>query len=155
MLTPGATAQGREKGDAGTLSARHGHCVAYLVGTHPAHAQVAPRIDNTSAADLRVSLFSAMELAEGPWHSQTTQGYHLARSALHTFLGWIPLLGINHLVIEEFGRLRAVLRRQNQLIGDLDIAIAATALTHGLTLLTHNHQHFRRITGLVLEDWFL
>jgi hypothetical protein len=69
------------------------HCIAYLQGTHPAHARVAARIAATSVQDLRVALFTAMELAEGPWHSQTVQGYHQARSALHTFLGWIPLVG--------------------------------------------------------------
>jgi len=58
------------------------------------------------------------------------------------------------LIIEEFGRLRALLRRQNQLIGDMDLAIAATALTHSLTLLTHNARHFQRIPGLQLDDWF-
>jgi tRNA(fMet)-specific endonuclease VapC len=117
------------------------HCIADLQGTHPAHARVAARLAATSVQDLRVALFTAME-------------YHQARSALHTFLGWIPLVGITHLTIEEFGRLRAMLRRQNQLIGDLDLAIAATALTHGLTLVTHNTRHFSRIPGLPLEDWY-
>jgi predicted nucleic acid-binding protein len=130
------------------------HCVPYIQGSHSAHVAIATRINNMSAADLRVSLFTAMELAEGPWHSQTTQGYHQARSALHTFLGWIPLIGMNHLMIEEFGRLRAQLRQQGRLIEDFDLALAATALTNGLTLVTHNQAHFNRIPGLGLEDWY-
>ncbi|HXG12549.1 MAG TPA: type II toxin-antitoxin system VapC family toxin [Gemmataceae bacterium] len=130
------------------------HCVAFLQGSHPAHGVIAARLAGMSAADLRISIFSVMELTEGPWHSQTAHGYHAARSALHTFLGWIPTVGLTHLMIEEFGRLRALLRRQNQLIGDLDLAVAATALTHGFTLVTHNQRHFSRIPGLSLEDWF-
>jgi tRNA(fMet)-specific endonuclease VapC len=47
-----------------------------------------------------------------------------------------------------------LLRRQNQLIGDMDLATAATALAHGLMLVTHNTRHFRRIPGLQLEDWY-
>lgn len=131
------------------------HCIAYLQASHPAHAKVLARVTAVSPADLRVSLFSAMELAEGPWHSQTPQGYRQARSALNTFLGWIAVIGISHLTVEEFGRVRALLRKQNQLIGDFDTAIAATALTQGFTLVTHNTPHFQRVPGLMLEDWFL
>ena len=31
--------------------------------------------------------------------------------------------------------------------------IAATAMAHGLTLITHNISEFGRIPGLMLEDW--
>ena|SRR5579859_2926082 len=130
------------------------HCVAYLQKTHPAHNAVFSHINAIPQGELHVCLFSAMELAEGPWHSQTAQGFQTAQSALNTFLGQIPLVGITHLTIEEFGRLRALLRQQNQLIGDLDLAIAATSLTNGLTLVTHNTNHFARVPGLLLEDWY-
>jgi tRNA(fMet)-specific endonuclease VapC len=130
------------------------HCIAYLQASHSAHTSVSARVAAVFPGDLRVSLFSAMELAEGPWHSQTPQGFQKARSTLYTFLGSVPLIGITHLTIEEFGRVRADLRQRNQLIGDLDVAIAVTALTHGLTLVTHNTAHFSRIPGLVLEDWY-
>ncbi len=39
-----------------------------------------------------------------------------------------------------------------QLIGNPDLLIAATALYHNLTLLTHNTRHFSRISGLQVED---
>ncbi len=130
------------------------HCIAHLEAANPAHAAVTTRIAATSARDLRISVFTAMELAESPWHCQTAAGYHLDRIALHTFLAWVPVLGPTHFTVEEFGRLRAMLRQQNQLIGDMDTAIAATALTYRLTLVTHNTRHFSRIPGLRLEDWY-
>jgi len=34
-----------------------------------------------------------------------------------------------------------------------DLLIAATALEHQLTLVTHNVREFRRVEGLVVEDW--
>jgi tRNA(fMet)-specific endonuclease VapC len=58
-------------------------------------------------------------------------------------------------VILEFGRIRAVLRTQGQIIGDMDIGIAATARVYGLTLVTHNAGHFQRIPGLQIDDWFV
>lgn len=40
------------------------------------------------------------------------------------------------------------LRRQGQLIPDLDLLIAETAVAHDLALVTRNTRHFARITGL-------
>ena len=36
----------------------------------------------------------------------------------------------------------------------LDTFIAATALAHGATLVTHNTREFERVPGLKIEDWF-
>jgi tRNA(fMet)-specific endonuclease VapC len=47
----------------------------------------------------------------------------------------------------------ANLYQAGQLIGDADLLIAATALYHGLALVTGNVAHFSRIPGLVVEDW--
>lgn len=45
------------------------------------------------------------------------------------------------------------LRRRGEPLEDADILIAATALAHGLVLVTDNEQHFRRIPGLKVENW--
>jgi tRNA(fMet)-specific endonuclease VapC len=37
----------------------------------------------------------------------------------------------------------------------VDLLIAAVALTHDLTLVTHNTQHFQNIPNLRLEDWLV
>jgi len=36
---------------------------------------------------------------------------------------------------------------------DFDLAIAACALAHNLTLVTNNTDHFGRIAGLKLVNW--
>ena len=38
-------------------------------------------------------------------------------------------------------------------IGPNDLLIAATARARHLTLITHNTNEFRRVTGLAIEDW--
>ena len=48
----------------------------------------------------------------------------------------------------------AELRRRGEPIGDADVLIAASALVHGLTVVTNNENHFRRIAGLDVENWF-
>ena len=52
----------------------------------------------------------------------------------------------------RFANHRARLRNTGLLIPDFDLAIAATALEHDLTLITHNRRHFGRIDGLRLYE---
>ncbi len=52
-----------------------------------------------------------------------------------------------------YGQVRADLRRTGQLIGPNDTMIAAIALAHNLTVVTHNIGEFARVPGLRLEDW--
>jgi tRNA(fMet)-specific endonuclease VapC len=54
---------------------------------------------------------------------------------------------------DVFGRLRAYLESLGTPIGPYDLQIAAIALVHGLTLVTHNVAEFSRVPGLTIEDW--
>lgn len=49
--------------------------------------------------------------------------------------------------------IRATLEVQGQLIGDMDMLIAAVAKAEGLTLVTNNTAHFSRVAGLRIENW--
>ena len=50
-----------------------------------------------------------------------------------------------------YGQLRAALEDDGITVADLDLQIGATALTHGLTLVTGNLRHYQRMPGLVLQ----
>lgn len=54
---------------------------------------------------------------------------------------------------EVYGQIRAALAATGKTIGPNDLMIAAIALVHGLTLVTHNTKEFARVAGLTLEDW--
>ena len=54
---------------------------------------------------------------------------------------------------KEFGRLRGLLAQQGRETSRLDLMIAAVALVHDLTLVTHNTADFQFVPGLRLEDW--
>ena len=97
---------------------------------------------------MAVSIITYGELFEGALGAPAPMA-ELAR--FRRFLARLTLLGLDDPTMERFARLRAELRRQGQLIPDLDLLIAATALNHDLTLLTRNVRHFNRVPGLRLD----
>ncbi len=63
------------------------------------------------------------------------------------------VLGLDDDIIVKAADIYSELRRMGQLISDADILIAATAIVHRLVMVTGNTQHFRRISGLSVENW--
>ena len=59
---------------------------------------------------------------------------------------------VNRAVSERFAELRVQQMRQGQKTPDMDLLIAATALVHNLTVVTHNQRHFVTVPGLSLQD---
>jgi tRNA(fMet)-specific endonuclease VapC len=53
----------------------------------------------------------------------------------------------------HYGRVRHGLERSGQLIGAMDLLIAAHALALTATLVTNNLAHFQRISGLSVTRW--
>jgi tRNA(fMet)-specific endonuclease VapC len=53
----------------------------------------------------------------------------------------------------EFGRIHAKLLNAGHPLDSVDMQIAATAIVHNLTLVTHNTKDFQHISGLRLDDW--
>ena len=72
---------------------------------------------------------------------------------IRAFLGLFPTLPFDDRCVDVYAEARAELERKGQRIGALDLMIAATALAHDLTLVTHNAAEFARVPGLRLEDW--
>ena len=69
------------------------------------------------------------------------------------FLSNYSILHSSLPVIASYAELYADLRSRNRLIGPNDLWIAATALAHGLPVLTRNTKEFSRIKSLQLVDY--
>ncbi|MBO5124257.1 MAG: PIN domain-containing protein [Spirochaetaceae bacterium] len=65
-----------------------------------------------------------------------------------------PLLEITSEIMNIFGEIKAYTQKIGKTIDDMDLLIAATAITNNFTLVTHNMKHFENIPNLKVEDWF-
>src|SRR3954471_21882479 len=88
-----------------------------------------------------VSIISHGELFEGVFDVPDSA---TRLEELHHFLNQFETLPLTDPIMETFGRTRSHLRRSGQMIADLDLLIAATAVSH-LALLTRNIRHFGRV----------
>jgi len=64
-----------------------------------------------------------------------------------------PVIDIDRSIMDVFGEIKSNLERKGNIIEDMDILIAATALSHNLILVTNNVNHFEKIKDLRIENW--
>ena len=89
------------------------------------------------------------ELYQGAYRSQASER-HLSNIEQRV-LPAVTVLPYDIGTAKIFGRIRAHLEKTGAVLPDADIQIAATALNHGLELVTGNLRHFSRIAGLKLN----
>ena len=82
-------------------------------------------------------------------------GAHRQLAAFERLWRVLGIVMIDQAVLDRAAELYAELRARGQLIEDADLLIAAMALVHDMTLVTHNTAHFARITGLQVDDWLM
>ena len=96
---------------------------------------------------LSISIITYGEIFDGIYLSNDPRGKERAFSQL---LRRVRVLPLNRTIMKRFARIRGQLRRQGLTVHDPDLLIAATALTHDLTLVTRNVRHFQRVPDLDL-----
>lgn len=75
---------------------------------------------------------------------------------LRKFDAFCRVFGIVYLDLAALDRASEIysdLKKKGQLIEDADILIAAMTLVNNAVLVTDNVNHFRRISGLKLQNW--
>ena len=121
-------------------------CVYWLKGNECIEQKVLKAgIDNIS-----ISFINLSELYYGAYKSQRV-GENIA--IIRRLANQMNIIESDEAISEEFGNLKAFLEDAGQSIDDADLFIAACALVHGMTLVTNNSKHFRRVKGLKLDNW--
>jgi tRNA(fMet)-specific endonuclease VapC len=96
---------------------------------------------------LAISLITYGEIYDGIYYGRNPQN---SEHAFLQFLRGVDVLPLNRRIMKRFAHNRGYLRRTGNIIGDPDLLIAATALHHDLTVVTHNVKDFQRVPDLKL-----
>ncbi len=111
---------------------------------------VTSQVDRHRLDPMLLSVVSLMELFYGAHKSQRTRS-NLAK--VRRLERAFEVLSLSSETADTFGELKAHLELRGTPLDDFDLAIAATALSHNLVLVTNNEKHFKRIEGLAVENW--
>ncbi|MCP4420563.1 MAG: type II toxin-antitoxin system VapC family toxin [Chloroflexi bacterium] len=76
------------------------------------------------------------------------------RKQLNAFLALVTIHSWDERAAEHYGRIRAHLKKNGTMIGNMDLLIAAHALSLDAALITNNTHEFERIPNLNLEIWY-
>jgi len=113
-------------------------------------AQVAARLREVPLDEIGTTAITVAELRFGALRS-AKPGENTAK--VEQFLAPLTRLAFDDQAALHFARLKAELSALGQLIGPMDILIAATALAARATLVTNNVREYQRVRSLRVENW--
>ena len=113
-------------------------------------ARVTARFSALQPGEAAMSVISYGELRHGVEKSRSRER---ALDILEALTMVIPVLPLEGEAGRHYGRISALLSVRGEVIGNNDMWIAAHAQAAGLVLVTNNEREFRRVPGLVVENW--
>ena len=120
----------------------------YLIKNRP--KSLVQRLQSREIEQIGISAITLSELEYGVAKSRQFEKNSVA---LIEFLTPFKILDFNQTAAHEYGAIRTFLEEKGQLIGPMDLLIAAHAIAEGLILVTNNEREFRRIPALIVENW--
>ena len=120
----------------------------YIMNNHP--PEIIQKLRNVGVGNVSISSITVSELHYGACKS-TKVNKNLKR--LEEFLVPFQIISYDENASRCYGQIRSCLERQGNVIGPLDMLIAAHALSRNLILVTNNEKEFGRIRSLNIENW--
>ena len=123
----------------------------YLIDTdwviHALHGSpaVVQRLEELTDDGIGISIISTAELYQGAFYSLEPRANE---ALLLEFISGYDVIPVDDEICRLFARERGRLKTAGTPVSDLDLLIGCTALRHGLTLLSNNRRHFKRLQGL-------
>ncbi len=120
----------------------------YLMNHHP--PEVLERFRKIGVGEIALSSITVSELHSGAQKSGKIK-QNIKR--IEEFIYPFDVLAYDEVASKEYGKIRVHLEKKGQVIGPLDMLIAAHALSRDLILITNNTKEFKRVKFLQVENW--
>lgn len=120
----------------------------YIIKNKP--ASVRERFAQYHIGDIAISSVTVTELVYGV---EKSINYQKNKEALEDFLLPLALVPFDAEDASVYGRIRKALEQKGQVIGGMDMLIAAQAIAKDFTLISNNLREFERVDGLKYENW--
>jgi len=113
-----------------------------------------PRFLNAIKKKSKKNIYiSSLTIAELEFGVENSQYVEKNRVALLKFIALFGVLPFDDEDAVFYGKLKVKLKRKGEIIGPIDILLAAQALSKDLIFVTNNADEFSRVDGLKIEDW--
>ena len=120
----------------------------YIINKKP--APVIKRIRTKQPEEVAISTITIAELEYGVAGSKFPDRN---RAALMEFLLPFTILEFDQTAALFYGIIRSHLDSLGKPIGSMDMLLAAQAQSRNLTMVTNNESEFKRVEGLLIENW--
>ena len=101
--------------------------------------------------DSNISVITYGEVLYGEYKFvRGSNAFEFVSDFVHNFN--ITIIDINKDIVNKFVEIKVGLEKSGKKLEDFDIFIVATALEHGLTLVTNNKKHFSRVENIQVLD---
>ena len=120
-------------------------CIYYIKGKF----NLDKKFDAVDENSLFISEITLAELKFGVENSAFPDSN---RTVLQNFLSGIQVLPIFD-SLDIFAKEKARLRKSGTPVDDFDLLIGACAIVNNMVLVTNNAKHFKRLDGIVIENW--
>ena len=120
----------------------------YIMNNRP--QEVIQKFKSVDVGQIGISSITVSELHYGVCKSRRRKQ---SLKRLEEFLIPFKILPYDENASKYYGEIRSQLEKQGNVIGPLDLLIAAHALSKELILVTNNEKEFKRIKSLKVENW--
>ena len=105
------------------------------------------------ATEVAISAVTASELLHGVHRANSERRRARREAFVEALLGSLPVVSFDLVAARAHSRLWARLASKGVGVGAHDLLIAATAVSRGMNVVTHDERSFPRIPGLSILRW--
>ena len=121
---------------------------SYIIRERP--LEVFDHFETVKMDQLCISVITYAELIYGVEHSSSKK---INKLIVDQFVQHLSIIDWDKKAAEHYGNIREFLQARGNVIGAMDMMIAAHARSRKMIMVTNNERHFKRVPKLKIENW--